>query len=672
MRPAGKHLLTFAVIADTHANQGEEVSSSPYPCNRLANARARYVIAEVNRLKPRFVVHLGDIVNPVPELPTYDDAAGHFKALAEELEAPLHLVAGNHDVGDKPVSWSPAGTVSDANLKLYERHFGRHFYAFDVEDLHLVVINTPVINSGLPVEAEQAAWLAADLAANQDRRTFLFTHYPPYLSDPAEASCYDNLDEPGRSWFLGLIERHRPEALFCGHVHNFWYDLYAKTEMYLLPSTAFVRHDYSEFYRVAPGDQFGRNDEAKLGYFLVKVYETGHVAENLRTYGRTLAPGARLGAPDAQAVHSKESALLTLGVDMRHPWAEEMEIAPSGALDEFERKIARNDYPLLALWEMGLRLMRVPVQDLLNPRVRRRMALLKEAGHRFQTYCYGLPGKAALEGLTQNSDLIERLELVVDWDRMTELPPAITALKESTGLSILLSRVNRKDAGKHQGKRYNHLISHGFTFDERDELAALQERAPGLFASVLVSVPRKQAPWEAAGRAAEMAEALKAKVCLYLKSTEASPAAAFLDDAANAQRVAEALLASVAHDGVDIILDNFTDSDRGYFVRSGLVDRRYNPRLAGRVVSHLQGLLNLRERSWKAVPLEQPGVAAALRSDAATLYLLEEEADAAEVARRLDVRAEIIRLGGEGPRCLWVLDEAERSHPPRDPVAATA
>ena len=32
----GKHLFTFAVIADTHMNQSEDYSSSPYPANALA------------------------------------------------------------------------------------------------------------------------------------------------------------------------------------------------------------------------------------------------------------------------------------------------------------------------------------------------------------------------------------------------------------------------------------------------------------------------------------------------------------------------------------------------------------------------------------------------------------------------------------------------------------
>jgi 3',5'-cyclic AMP phosphodiesterase CpdA len=676
-------------------NQSEDSSSSPYPCNKLANARTRRVIAELNRLEPSFVVHLGDIVNPVPELPTYGDAAGHFKTLTKELKPPLHVIPGNHDVGDKPVSWMPAGTVSDANLALYERHFGRHFYSFDFSDLHLVVINSPVINSGLAVEAEQAAWLEADLAANRDKRTFLFTHYPPYVSDPAESGSYDNIDEPGRSWLLGLIEEYRPEAVFCGHVHNFWYDVYGKTEVYLLPSTAFVRHDYSEFFRVEPGDQFGRNDEPKLGYFVVRVYETGHVAENIRTYGRTLAPGERLAAPEGAGltpVHTKESALLNVGVDMRHPWAEEMEIAPSGALDEFERKIARNDYPVLALWEMGLRRMRVPIQDLLNPRTRRRMEILQAAGHLFQVYGYGLPADEARSTLAEYRHLVDRLELVIDWGRADELLAELRAVKEATGLALFLSRVNRKDGARLHGTRFNHLISHGFTPAERDDLAALQDRAGGLFDGFLVSARREEAPWTAAAKAAELAADLSSRICLYLKSTEASPAQAYLDDASNAARVAEGLLAGIAHDGIDVVLDSFTDSDRGYFARTGLVDRRYNPRLAGRVVSHLLGLLDLGERRWEAAPVDLAGVSAALTSSRGALYLVEEQHDCEQVARSIEERMEpeaapvrVIHLGqddmtgsadgaarGPGPRCLWVPREAGNLHPPGGRATATA
>jgi hypothetical protein len=77
--------------------------------------------------------------------------------------------------------------------------------------------------------------------------------------------------------------------------------------------------------------------------------------------------------------------------------------------------------------------------------------------------------------------------------------------------------------------------------------------------------------------------------------TSTNPAEEFRDDLANANRVAEALLATLAVAGrgpVDVFVDTFADIDRGYFVRNGLVDRRYNPRLGSHVVKNLYGALN--------------------------------------------------------------------------------
>ncbi len=600
MGVSGKYLFTFAVIADTHMNQDENYSSSPYPCNALANARTRRVVAELNQAKPEFVVHLGDIINPVPELPAYTDAARHFKTLVADLEAPLYLVPGNHDVGDKPVSWMPAGTVNEENLELYQRHFGDHYYSFDSNDLHIVIINAQIINSGLVVEEEQRLWLEKDLAANAARRTFVNIHYPPYVSNPSENGTYDNIDEPGRAWLLGLLGKHKPEAMFCGHVHNFWYDVCGETEIYILPSTAFVRHDYSEMYRIGPGDQYGRNDEPKLGYFFVRVYERGHVVENFRTYGRTLLRGSDLPAksPRVKVPQTKESNITSVGLDMRHAWAEELVIAPSGGVDEFERKLARNDYPVLALWEMGMRRMRVPIQDLIDDRTRGRMKIMKNAGHLFQVYSYGLPASSVRRLLASHAEIIDCLEIVINWEQSIALIPGITKLHDDTGVPIYLSRVNRKDTNKHTGGRYNHLISHGFVLDEADELAEwyASHDKTGAIAGTVFYVMRDQYPARAALRAGEAAERLGRSACLYIKTTSGSPAEDFVDDAANVNRFAEAAAVGIGVEGVEVIIDTFDDVDRGYFARSGLVDRRFNPKMGSRVIGNLFGMMN--KNAW--------------------------------------------------------------------------
>lgn len=598
-RPSGPLLFRIALVSDTHVNEREDFSTSPYPANAEANPRARHVFSQINETAPAFTIHLGDMVNPVPELPTYAASAENFHRLAARLAAPLHLIPGNHDIGDKPVRWMPAGMVNAGHIALYRQHFGRDFYSFDHKDCHFVIINAPLINSGDPAEAEQKSWLETDLAEQSGRRSFLFTHYPLYISDRGEPESYDNIDEPGRGWLLGLIERYEPEAVFAAHVHNFWYDRIGGTEYYILPSTCFVRHDYSEMYRIEGGDQKGRNDAAKLGHVTLEIYEQGHIARYHRSYGATLAAGAGEAPPVAERPHTKASELTSVFVDMRHPWAEEMIVAPSGAVDEFRRKRARNDYPLMAMWEMGLRGLRVPLQDLTDPAVRRRMHILCDVGHLFHVYCYGMPDMAEIALLSQYGHLVAELELVVNWDDPAKIARDLQSVSLATSLPVVLSRVNRADAAKHAGGRFNHLISHGFGRSEIDELTAFLAAHPGVVSGVQFTIPRSSCPWEAAKLLGRFGTATACRPVLYVKSTEGSPAERFEDDAENASRVAESVLASVAH-GVAIILDTFDDADRGYFTRNGLVDRRFNPRLPGQILSAL--CLTLSRDTWSAAP----------------------------------------------------------------------
>ena len=70
-----------------------------------------------------------------------------------------------------------------------------------------------------------------------------------------------------------------------------------------------------------------------------------------------------------------------------------------------------------------------------------------------------------------------------------------------------------------------------------------------------------------------------------------NPALAENDDAANANRVAETLAVALAMPQTTVILDTFVDMDRGYFPRTGLVDRRYNPGMAGDVYRNLNAQL---------------------------------------------------------------------------------
>ncbi|MBI4591498.1 MAG: metallophosphoesterase [Candidatus Rokubacteria bacterium] len=598
----GAYLFTLAIIADTHLNQEEYGSTSPYECNRVANGRTRHVVQQLNRFRPRLVIHLGDLVHPVPALPSYGQAARNFQELTKELRCKLYLVPGNHDVGDKPVAWAPAGTVNDAYLGLWRQYFSDHYYAFDFRGLHFVVLDAQIINSGLDCEAEQRRWLEGELATHANQRTFLCLHYPPYLTDPEESESYDNLGEPGRSWLLRLVETYRPEAMFCGHVHNFWYNRHGTTECYVLPSTAFVRHDYSELYRAEPGDpEHGRNDLPKLGYFLVRIYERGHVCHVVRTYGATVEPGQTLapGVEGVPSLHTKENHRAPLGLDLRQPWAEIVEIPPSGAVDEFGRKKARNDYPVMALWEMGIRKLRVPVQDVEDLRIRERMRVLRSLGHQFTVYTFGVPEGPRRDILVEHHDVVDVWEVVCDWPEVRRTVEAIREVKAKAPLTAYLSRLRSKDHAPADGSRYYHAIDHGFLSTERGVIEGLlrAEDTASVIDGFVCRVARQASPWVEIAAAGAIASELRTGCAVHVRMASGNPAESFKDDLDNANRVAEALVAAMAQSapgqpGVDVFIDTFADVDRGYFVRNGLVDRRYNPRLGSHVVRHLYGALS--------------------------------------------------------------------------------
>ncbi len=599
-------LFTFAILSDTHINPVEGESSSPWKSNRLANARTRRVINEINKLSPKFVIHLGDLVHPVPALSSYKIALEKFRTLFTELASDLYIVTGNHDVGDKIGSWMPAENVTEKYIDLFKKNFGDYFYSFDFNNCHFVIINSQIMNSGMKCEEAQKTWLIKDLANNIKKRIFLFTHYPLYITEPNEGGHYDNIDEPARSWLLELIKKYKIEAVFAGHVHNFFYNRYADTECYVLPSVTFVRHDYSELFRVGPGEEYGRNDEGKFGYFYVKIYKTGHAAHFIRTYGKILE--SHNSKPTSihllPTFHTKESPWASIGVDMRYPWAEIVEMPYNAVLDEFYRKKARNDYPLMTLWEMGIRNLRVPFKDILDSITRERMYALRRIGHRFTIFHYDLLQVRLRDILLKHKELVSSLELIVQWSEIVSRMPEIKDLKKTAAIPIFLSKLWSSADAKHDSAPFRHYINHGFSVKEKDTIEEFLKtnNAAGAIDGFVFRVGRNSSPWNEIKAANRLATALGVKAQMHIKMAAENPALSENNDKANANRVAETISAALAFHNIDVFIDTFSDFDRGYFPRTGLVDRRYNLRAAGSVFRHLQSAIG---PSRKELSLEE-------------------------------------------------------------------
>ena len=626
----GKRLFTVGVITDTHLNQGEDDCNSPFAVNSLANARMRHVVRELNGWDLAFVINVGDLIHPVPAVPVlYEQAAARFHEQVRDLRHPLYLTPGNHDIGDKPNDWAPAAGICDAFVALWKKQFGAHYQSFNHAGMHFVIVNAQIINSGLASEEKQRLWLEADLAANRGKRIFAFCHYPPYFSRPDEEENYDNIGEPGRSWLLDQLEANGVEAMFIGHVHNFWYNRYASTDLYMLPSTSFVRQDYSEMYRVRPeaDAEAGRNDKPKLGYFLVHVYEAGHLVDVVRTYGKTVTPGALepVLVDRIAPVHPRNNPHGGFGFDMRQNWMEVVEIPPTGGLDEFDRKEVRNDYPLMALWEMGVRKLRVPLRDLLVEDVRERMRTLTRHGHEFTLFTFGAPSERDLALIQGNQDTFSAWEIGMNWDKLDTIIGGIGEAARQIDLPVYLSRLRSIGELRAEAGHYYHVINQGFLAEDRDQMQDLltREELQGAVDGFVFRLTADRAPWDAIHEASSVARDFGVRASVHLRMCWSNPAEAWEDDDWVAARLPEAMLAVAACNNVSVYADTFIDNDRGYFVRNGVLDRLNNPRPAFHVVRYLNGLLSGFRKINSGDVVEVAGArAVSIRADGRPLVLL--------------------------------------------------
>lgn len=568
---SAKPLFSFAVIADTHINAAEDRSPSPWPVNALANARARAAVSMVRRQTPSFVIHLGDIVHPLPGHDGYEAAMRNAATIFDRLPGARYFIPGNHDIGDKMLGWSPADTVSPDKVTAYRNRFGPDYHFADRDGCRLVFVNSQTLADGGEEAAAQWRWLEDCFAGAADQRLFVFTHYPPFIARADEPEHYDNLGEPVRSQLLDLATRAGVEALFSGHVHNYFCNYYGDMALYVAPATSAVRHDYADLYDIPPADGgFGRDDTAKLGFFMVDVYEEGHRVRLIRTHGACEAPQAPASVAIGHA--GGWNILPRFGVNLRHDWSREKQVTPGGAVDEFVRKPARNDYLIPGLQEAGVMRLRVPINDLLDPSTRARCDHVGRMGFRFLAQHYGAPSGPAADAIRQSVAFLDGVESILPDIGDEDVLDTLARFQHASGLPVFVSPLLPAGERSADGETYIHAISHGF-----DALQPIPFGRIGELAGCTVRVGHRDDPFAIIAAAAAQAAAANRLCQIHLALGHPNPAIYDADSVAHCNRLALALLAVAAHESCTVWMDTVTDIDRGYYPRLGLLDRRMNP-----------------------------------------------------------------------------------------------
>jgi predicted phosphodiesterase len=202
--------LVFAQLSDIHFAPDPDAFSRAFADREMAflpDKTLDGLVAEINALKPDFVILTGDIIANAkgPELA---EAKSWFVTMDEgfvsRLTPPVYAVVGNHDQVRDPA----------VDKAVYEEHFGPTYYSFNVKGTHCVVLDPHQLSGTAQiytVSAAQVEWLRQDLAAVDATAPILvFCHEPTF--DWAATS------ENGALW--DLLAGADITALLNGHWHT--------------------------------------------------------------------------------------------------------------------------------------------------------------------------------------------------------------------------------------------------------------------------------------------------------------------------------------------------------------------------------------------------------------------------------------------------------------------
>ena len=633
--------LEFVVLADTHYMLDGGDGTLEFDSRRRQTARAGAALKQAAALDPAFIIYMGDLVQEFPGMADFDRALDEALAQIGECGVDdIHFVAGNHDVGDKPDPLMPTAHVDEVALTAHHRRLGRSWYSFDRGDVHLTVLNSQIMNGPLQAARDQRAWAEADLAAHEDQRILLFLHLPLYLKDPAEPSLghYDNIDEPARSWLLDLVRRHRVGHLFAAHVHFAFYDcidggwnhgrqggLTGDGCRYrIMPSTSFTRPGFSHLFTAPAPPERGRNDTARLGFYLCRVLEDRIDVHLIRTCGETeetLRPGFQrlltpvphgsgnhktIGGPSssgalvggAQGAATTPNALSgsrqglprgvgvpaawerLLGVSLAHPLAPVAEVPV--AYPSVVRQPVRDDYPLLSCLELGVGQVRAPGSDLRGGDQRRRLQLLRREGVRLQIGELWTDAPSLCRQIDDHSGEVDRWEIQIPGSsRPSEECLAWLAGESRPAVSLCAVVPGETVAGKqHPRTRIGYrveeipeldalLVSHGA---QVDSVLCRRDSSPGSLTTVL---ELRRQPQLAAVHRVDFLFQLPGQ-----------------DDAGNVAAAAEALLAAALVKGSKLFVEPFLDLDRTLDIGHGTLDTLCNPRPVFHLLRTLNALLS--------------------------------------------------------------------------------
>jgi 3',5'-cyclic AMP phosphodiesterase CpdA len=224
--------------------------------------------------KPDLVVNTGDVSWDGPNSRAEMEFA---KELHGALPADCRYLPGNHDIGDNPtaVGVPPSCPATEERRDSFISVFGEDRWQFEAAHWRFIGLNSLIMNTGIPSEAEQEDWLTAQLDGARGKPIALFLHKPLFLNTPGDpeetATSIRFVPQPNRARLAVLLDAYDIRLVASGHVHQRRDFTYAHTRHIWAPSVGFTVPDRMQ-------DVIGVKETGLVEYrFRPESFEVRHV-----------------------------------------------------------------------------------------------------------------------------------------------------------------------------------------------------------------------------------------------------------------------------------------------------------------------------------------------------------------------------------------------------------
>ncbi|CRH04097.1 serine/threonine protein phosphatase CPPED1, putative [Plasmodium relictum] len=197
-------------------------------------ALLKKAIEKTNKLKPPFVIAMGDLANAYPsnkeQNEQFNDLKEDFKLLDKSID--LYVFCGNHDVGNSPTC---------ETVKGFEDVWGDCYYDFIYNNCGFIILNSPVLYDHANVESlrdNQLKWLEGTLNKMQSlnvKYKFIFMHHPLMYNNIDEDEnigliyidkirlytdkSHFHIKKETRLIIYELMKKYNVSHIFCAHLH---------------------------------------------------------------------------------------------------------------------------------------------------------------------------------------------------------------------------------------------------------------------------------------------------------------------------------------------------------------------------------------------------------------------------------------------------------------------